>query len=255
MELKDVINKQDLVDYAIAKKIEGIRAEKEKVNVKYQAKRDERSEAEASIKDLRKETETTYIQKNFSAAIKAIEKATKSTHFIATNNMTYPKGMDANLRRTLQDLTYGSEDIFIVFLTNTPKVKGSNPKSRKVDRMKKMLRSGFHPMMAMEYHHGDMMSMGDMMMGPFESMIRIDREDIKNAKIDKAIAKHEKLDQECKVLNKQMNDFDDEIRKVRNQKDQVKAVIIEQALEGSEDGQKMLESLQNIDFGNLKLLS
>lgn len=256
MELKDVITKQDLVDYAIAKKVEEIRAEKAKVNDKYQAKRKEREEALTLISSLRKETESAYIQKNFAAAIKAIEKATNSTHIVATDKMEYPKTMGNDLRYSLQDLTHGSDDIYIVFLAKVPKVKGSNQKDRKRSRMK-MLKRGFHPMMMMDmhYHGGDRMSMGDMMMGPFESMIRIDREDIKNAKIDKAVAKHAKLDQECKDLDNEMREFDTQINKVRNQKDQVKSVIIEQALEDSPEGKKMLESLQKIDFGNLKLLS
>lgn len=61
--------------------------------------------------------------------------------------------------------------------------------------------------------------------------------------------KFKELDEECRKLEKKRRLHDDKINKVRNQKDTIKANIIEQALMTSEDGTKMLESLKNIDFG------
>ena len=221
IKVKDTITKQDLVDYAVTTKVVEITKQRDDVYEKYKLKSKEREDIKKEINVAVSESELQHVKENYGDVIKLLEMKQGGEHFIFSRNQDI-KSVDNNIKHIIREATYTSDDIFIVI----PNIK--NIKNNRVD-----------------YHFQPYMDI----MSSIVTMITISRGDINSDVVDELRKKLEFLDSECKRLDKKKSSFDSMIIKVKNQKDVIKANIIEHALKGSSDGKKMLESLQNIDFG------
>lgn len=216
LEFKDTITKQDLIDYAVAKKVEEISNLKEKVDKKYKTKSAERDVVRKEIEKVKKESVSNFINDNYGEVIKLLEEKQGTKHVLVTSSSDL-SGM-GEIGFMLNDMAY---DHVIIYVPN------SNDK-KKIGR-----------------RHG---GWGDFLGILDGTIISIEKSKIKY-NIEELEAKFKELDEECKDIDRKRRIYDDKIYKVRNQKEAIKATIIEQALLTSEDGVKMLESLKNIDFG------
>jgi len=227
MEINDSITKQDLVDYVITKKVEQILELQSEVNKKRKDKENELKNIDDELTDL----ENKSIKKIYGTAINAIEKSTNSYHLIILNSSIISSlDISTDLKRLLYDMCRGGK-VNIVFISKEKKHE-----------------------IFFTHNRYDMECL--VSLGPFESILKVDMEKIvEDKKIKSLREKYNKLDQERKDLKDQHYKYSNDIKNVKNKKDQMKAVIVEQMLEKSEDGLEMLEMLRNINFDDIKFLA
>jgi len=234
LKFKDTITKQDLVEYAITKKVEELTVLKDEVYKQYKAKSKKREDVKNQIEQAKKDAELSHIQDNYGDVIKLLEMKKGTKHEIISSKSDF-KSRGSVGYMIAQSLT----DNILIVIPN---------KESKNSSLGGGLR-GMHPMYPDE--------MAAYLLSTMGTVITVSRGDIKSDVIDSLKSKFDELDKECKSLDKEKKSYEDKIYKVKTQKDTIKANIIEQALIGSKDGVKMLQSLQNIDFGigDIKLIT
>ena len=244
LKFKDTITKQDLVEYAITKKVEEITVLRTDVYKQYKAKSKEREEVKNQIEQAKADAESKHIQDNYGDVIKLMEMKKGTTHQVISRN----SDVKGELYYMIADALI---DNILVVIPNL--VKDS-------DRS-----SGKKSCGGWRRNHPHMFNMYDAypeeiagaMLATLGTVITIPRDEINNDEVNSLKSKFDELDAECKALDKKKRSYDTKISKVRGQKDVIKANIVEQALSNTKDGNKMLESLQNIDFGigDIKLIT
>jgi len=238
LKFKDTINKQDLVEYAITKKVEELSELRKEVYEQYKVKSKERDDVKVQIKQAKKDAELKHIQDNYGDIIKLLEMKKGTTHeVISSSSNTKIRGWGRDFNYMIEA---SIEDNILVIIPNKENTKKSNKGGW-----------GMHPF--------DMYpdEMAAYLLSSIGTVITISRDEIESEEVNSLRNKFNELDEECKSLDKEKKSYDDKINKVRNQKDTIKAEIVEQALSASKDGIKMLESLKNIDFGieDVKLIT
>lgn len=236
MKLKDTITKQDLVEYAITKKVDEITVVRTATYKKYKKKSKEREAIKKEIAAEKINAEERHIQDNYGDVITLLEKKFGTKHFVMSKNQASKiKGRSYYMFR---ELMYHGDIVIVIPKKGDDKVVGCGRGEYGWDY---------------DYYPEEMMS-EFLAMG---TMITVDQKDITSDKLDELNAKYEVVDAECKELDKEKKSYDRMIQKVKNQRDTIKASIVEQALAKSDSGQEMLVALQNIDFGikGIKLLS
>lgn len=230
LKFKDTITKQDLVEYAITNKVEEITSLRTDVYKQYKAKSKEREQVKKQIEKVKADVEVKYIQDNYGDVIKLMEMKKGTTHQVISS--------DSNLKNDylyymMKELI---KDNILVIIPN----KGYNKTIR-------------NDMFYGRYPD----EIAGLILANLGTVITISRDEINNDEVKSLKAKWDELDAECKELDKTKKSYDTKINKVRGQKDVIKANIIEQALSNTKDGNKMLESLKNIDFGigDIKLIT
>jgi hypothetical protein len=221
--LNEAISRNDLIDYAISKRVEDIKIRKTEAKRIYDEFADSSNnkikELNKNIKKIHKNEMDAYIQSNYSETIKLMEANLKSkAEFITSDSK----------ERTQQEIRYmlrlKEGDVLIAFL----KEKVTN---RMYGRM--------HPMEIFD---------------SLESFIRISADSIKSEEIDSIENEKKLIKEELESLRKNVSDCDNEITKIKSQKDIIKNSLIEQSLSTSEEGKRMLDILNNLDLSGTKLL-
>lgn len=242
LKFKDTITKQDLVEYAITKKVEEITALRTDVYKQYKVKSKEREEVKNQIEQAKADAESKHIQDNYGDVIKLMEMKKGTTHQVISRNSDVKGELYYMIADTLIDN-------ILVVIPNP--IKENEPdKSRG-----KKYRGGWREPMFMYDAYPE--EIAGSMLATLGTVITISLDEINNDEVNSLKAKFDELDMECKKLDNEKKSYDTKISKVRGQKDVIKANIVEQALSKTKDGNKMLESLQNIDFGigDIKLIT
>ena len=246
LKFKDTITKQDLVEYAITKKVEEITALRTDVYKQYKTKSKEREEVKNKIEQAKADAEAKHIQDNYGDVIKLMEMKKGTTHQVISGNSDVKGELYYMIADALRD------NILIVIPNQVKESKSDKATSRK------SCGGWNHPrMFNMSLYDAYPEEIAGVMLATLGTVITIPHDEINNDEVNSLKTKFDELDAECKSLDKKKRTYDTKISKVRGQKDVIKANIVEQALSNTKDGNKMLESLQNIDFGigDIKLIT
>jgi hypothetical protein len=220
--INDSITRNDLIEYAISKKVEEVKLKKIEVektaNSVNKTNTTEIKKLEKKLKELYTKETTKYISDNYGETIKIMEENLKTKHVILTRG-------DENHRDPLSEIAYmfhlGSTDSIILFPDDdSPMMKN--------DRF--MIG---HPMM---------------IFSSIKSFIKIDSSSIKSAEIDIIKDEIKKKQTEINSAFDIVRSIDAEISNIRNQKDIIKNRLIEEALSKTDEGKGMLEILNTLDI-------
>lgn len=118
LEFKDTITKQDLVDYAITKKVEEISNAKSKLDKKYKAKTNERDEVRKEIEKIKKESVSNFINDNYGDVIKLLEDKQGTKHILVTSGSDLREMGEFGYM--LNDMTH---DHIIIYIPNSSDTK------------------------------------------------------------------------------------------------------------------------------------
>lgn len=222
MEIKDNITKQELVDYAVNKKVQEIEAIKEGFSKEKEVASKERDVIKKEIKEEREKATIVYVEQEYKDVIEAMAKK-GNTHTIHTREKR-------NQNDLIAEVIYSTGNIVLEFQKNT---------KEDVER-----RGGFgHPMR-------DFFDMAHLC----NSIIIIDRDEVTSDKLVELNDKLKLVEENLERLNDLLNDCNKDISNIKSKRETIKSQIIEQALSNTKEGKKMLVALQNIDFGEIKML-
>jgi len=221
MEIKDSITKQELVDYVVNKKLEEVQSIKGELTSKLNEVRESIKGYSKDIVLEREKEAPKYIRKEYSPIIKLMEKK-GYTHTIHINEQSVKSDL-------VSEIIYSSGNMVLEF--------------NKVDRETFRGRRMRHPM-------EDIFDIGR----NCESIIIIDRDEITSSTLEDLKECKESFIEEEERLEKLIKDCNSDINTIRNQRENIKCQIIENALTTSKDGKKMLEALNKINFGKLLTL-
>ena len=222
MELKENITKQELVDYAVNKKIQEVELVREGLSAKLKEVRESIKGYDKSIREEREKETPIYIQKEYGPIIKLMTKK-GFAYAIHTNEQESQSDLVA-------EIIYSSGNIVLEFQKISDKSRLRNGMMR-------------HPMK-------DLFEFGR----NCDSIIVIDRDEVTSEMMETLREVQEAFKKEEDRLMTLIQDCNSDISQIRSTKDNIKSQIIEQALSSSKDGKKLLVALQNIDFGKLKTL-
>jgi len=226
------VTRQDLVDYAVNKRVREIQAEiapaREKSNALYTEipKITQELEKEISIFSLK------HIKSTYGKMLELMSKNLGSEPIIIPAYLG-SSDIKKDIPHHILDSVFHMfrvrvSEAVIIFLNNSDKDKGGGLGSRRFTE-----------------GYGDT---------PFiNSFIRVEMKDLENPKILKLRNKSKEMEAENKRLNDFLNEKEKEIQKVRNDKDLIKDAIIEQILGQSDEGKHLLETINSIPLGQ-KLL-
>ena len=220
--INDSITRNDLIEYAISKKVEEIRLRKIEVEKTANSVNKENTsdikKLEKKLKEEFSKETLKYISDKYGETIKSMEENLKVKHVVITRN-------DENRRDVLSEIAYmfnlGTNDAVILFPDDkNPMIKN--------DRF--MIG---HPMM---------------MFSAIKSFIRVDSSSIKSTEIDSIKEEIKNKQTEINAAFDSVRAIDSEISMVRNQKDIIKNRLIEESLLKTDEGKSMLEVLNTLDF-------
>jgi len=236
-EFEDKLTKGDLIDYVVTKKVEELKV---LLNKEKKRRNDRRDELYIILQDLRSNLQplfekecSKYITSTYGSTIKAIEKNLNCTHTVLSWNDS-SNNKNSMTHRIVQDIfNVRDNEAMIIFKSPHDDIElfGNTGNHAYYDR---------HPIR---------------MVMSIKSMIRVNLLEVTNPKI-------EKIQQQIKDANDELNTNGDryseivkEISIVKDQKDMIKNTIIEQTLNSTDNGKRLLEALSSIKFdkGNLLL--
>jgi hypothetical protein len=226
MELKDNITKQELVDYAVNKKVEEIQKVREDLVKKKDSENVKLTEIKKKISEVRESLYLPYVEKEYKAIIDLM--VSKGNDYI----IHLPNGRSKFKNPIIEEIIYISNNIVIEFKKND---KDQNRRFRGGMR--------HHPM-------GDLMEFAE----SNTSMITVDKSEITSPELEELEKQKVEIEKAKEALSDSISDCNNDINNVRAKKEAIKSQIIEQALGNTKEGKKMLVALQNIDFGNIKML-
>lgn len=216
MKTKEKITKQELVDYAVSKKIQEIEAKRDK----HIEERDStRTEMDAIKNEFNEEREKA-IAEEYADVIAAMAKK-GNTYKIHTK-----ESKTANM--AIMGIIYATGNIVIEFI-----------KEGKEDRMGRM---GWNPMLKNIFIENRP-----------NSIIIVDKDEITNEILEELNDRIKMLEKNYEETNYEINYCTREIGIIEHKKQDFKSEIIKQALAMTEDGTKLLQALENIDFQKVKM--
>lgn len=225
--INDSLSRNDLIDYAISKRVEELKSKKEEFSKQSKAEKDS---LEKEIKKLDKEFVKIckqeiqeHIDENYKGTINALKTNLNKEPVIST-----PTDNSELSRELRYILRLGNFDAVIYF----PSEKN------------KELRMGMGRMMDPFY-----------ILKAMEAFIIVKYDDANHDKSDAIKKEIKEKRKQIENINKIITEFNNEIRNVKNQKDVIKNSIIEQTLSSTDEGLKILESLNNIVLPGEKLLN
>lgn len=238
------LTKNELIDYVISKKVEEIN---EKLNVARTQRDNFRQTINAEhqvlrkkISDLNVKAISEYVKKSYGKIIKQMETDLKCKHVIITNETSRKSHIFDQIASMFR---MKNTEVIVAFMNKVETHDESEP-----DFHGGRNRWRMHPMEMME----EMMfrSVGDL-----QSFFRIDISNVKDKKaetLEHAIKMNTDKDEH---YTKIITDLQQEIQNVRGQRETIKNNLIEQTLNQSEDGKKLLETLNSIVIDKIKLLA
>jgi hypothetical protein len=216
MEIKDNITKQELVDYAVNKKVQEIEKVKKDLIQKKNSEDDKLNEISKKISDLKESLYLPYVEKEYKSIIDLmISKGNNCTIHLPNRNKRLSNPI-------IEEIIYVTGNIIIEFTKNNDK---------------KHKRFGMR-------HPADTNT----------SMISVDKSEITSPELEELEKQKEEIEKNKESFSNSINDCNNDINNVKAKKETIKSQIIEQALSNTKEGKKMLVALQNIDFGDIKML-
>lgn len=222
--VNETITRNDLIDYAISKRVTEIEVKKAEAKKAYE---DFMPTYNKKIKSINEKIQTAYkeemdkyIQENYSDTISVMEKNLKA-------KAVYVDYESSKKDRLYDELAYMTRiiqnDVMVIFHRENYPIK----------------RGYFHPME---------------ILSDIASFLIIYSSDIKSEKIEKLESEKNSINSQLKELESAVKEFDKEISKVKSQKDLIKNSLIEETLSSTKEGRKVLDVLNNIDLSGTKLL-
>lgn len=227
MEIKDNITKQELVDYAVNKKVQEIENVKKDLVQKKNSEDDKLNEISKKISDLKESLYLPYVEKEYKAIIDLM--VSKGNDYI----IHLPNSRSKFKNPIIEEIIYISNNIVIEFKKND---KDQN----------RRFRGG----MGMHHPMDDLMEFAEFN----TSIITVDKSEITSPELEELEKQKEEIKKVRETFSNSINDCNNDISNVKAKKEMIKSQIIEQALSNSKEGKKMLVALQNIDFGDIKML-
>jgi len=220
------LTRNDLIEYAVSKRVEEIKIKKAQATKEYQdfqkEANDKISILEKQEKEIRKAALEKFIQDNYKETIELMEENLGCPAQIFTSDTDHGRRLPCIL----------SELLFMFRLKPTEAIVLFMNKSIHVSFMR-------HPM--------------DMMFD-VKSFIRVDASKLEIKELDPITAEIKSLKDEIARLHDVCRDFQKQIEEVKSQKDIIKNALIEQALNQSEEGIALLGVLNNLDINGMKAL-
>jgi len=228
MEIKDNITKQELVDYAVNKKVQEIEKVKKDLVQKKNSEDDKLNEISKKIFDLKESLYLPYVEKEYKAIIDLM--VSKGNDYI----IHLPNSRSKFKNPIIEEIIYISNNIVIEFKKND---KDQNRR--------------FRVGMGMRHHPTyDLMEFAELN----TSIITVDKSEITSPELEELEKQKEEIIKVRESFSNSINDCNNDINNVKAKKETIKSQIIEQALSNTKEGKKMLVALQNIDFGDIKML-
>jgi len=225
MEIKDNITKQELVDYAVNKKVQEIEKVKKDLIQKKNSEDDKLNEINKKISDLKESLYLPYVEKEYKAIIDLM--VSKGNDYI----IHLPNSRSKFKNPIIEEIIYISKNLVIEFKKNDKD-------------QKRRFRGGMgHPTY-------DLMEFAEFN----TSIITVDKSEITSPELEELEKQKEEIKKVRESFSNSINDCNNDINNVKAKKETIKSQIIEQALSNTKEGKKMLVALQNIDFGDIKML-
>lgn len=223
------LTRNDLIEYAISKRVEEIKVLKAQATKEYNTYSKEANvkikKLEEQEKEIRKVALEKFIQDNYKETIELMEKNLGCPAQIFTADTDHGK-IDRMLSELLFILRLKSTEAVVVFIDKSIDFRGSFKHMR-------------HPM--------------DMMFD-IKSFIRIDASKLEIEELKPITAEIKSLKDESTRLYNVSQDYLKQIEEVKSQKDIIKNALVEQALNQSEEGIALLGVLNNLDINGMKAL-
>lgn len=226
--VQDTITKNDIIDFTISRKVEEIKKQRAIAQSNYEsasiASTNDIDALQKKKNKLKSIAIDEFINTNYKSTIDVIESNLKIKPVIYKSDDRGARS--GNLVDDLMYMLRLKDEIAILFISDT------------MDKMRDVY--SHHPMA---------------IMSQIQSLIRVDISKVTTTEIESIDSKVKEIKTNLSDLNKIVKDFDYQIIDVRNQKDIIKNALIEKALSGTEEGIKILETINAIDFstGNKKL--
>ena len=245
------LTKNELIDYVISKKVAEISdkrvSARETLNKQEDLFQKENNKILGEIAVLDKKNAADYIEKIYGKIIKQMEADLKCKHIIIDRE-TANKSNKAY--RFVELFQMQRDEVIIAFLddddaTSEKKRHGCGNPSRR-DRIDR----GFGGM----WPEDMMMIQMFEQVSDIQSFIRIRLDKAKTEEVLKLEAKIETINKERFRLQDIVSELDNEIVRVKSQRDTIKNTLIEQTLNSTEEGKKLLKTLDSIVLDPKKLL-
>jgi len=256
IKLEDKITKQDLVDYAIQRKVEELDAKAAPIN-------ERRTELEKIKKDLAKdgakierEVKTSFVEKEYKPVLDLMKQhgnpivmyinrwSQKLEHNIKLDGSDDNGTLNYFLQNMMNQQS-GSKDDIVIMVTSIEIESMSKKKGKPVRQ----------DMLGMMFSHPHMRDYGAGGFAvPVKAFFIVNGEEVNLDDLKDITEEYNKVSSELAEIGKELQAIENEKYQVKHSAGRIKAEIVEQALGGTEEGKAMLENLQKIDFTTIKKL-